>query len=83
MIICRALCNAHFFKLAGDGFLCFLNGKTGKFLGVYELIALAEIVALFKGFFGNIDMTELFIAVDYLYHINIVCDSIFKVTLVM
>ena len=83
MIICCALRNAHFFKLCGNGFLGFLNGETCKFLGIDELIALAEIVALFKCLFGNVYVTKLIIAVDDLYHIDVMGNGVLEVTLVV
>ena len=83
MIVDGALRNAHLFKLNGNGFLGFLNGHSGEFLGVDELVALAEIILFLERVTAYVDMSVLFIAVDYLEHIDIVRDRVLKVTLVM
>ena len=83
MVINGSLRNSLRFKLCGYSFLSFLNGKSRELLGVYELIALAEICSLFKRLFGNVNVTELFVTVDYLNHIDIMSNSILKVTLIV
>ena len=83
MVVCGSLGNAHLFKLYSDGFLSLFNGKTCELLGVDKSVALSEVIALFKSLFGNVNVSKLFIAVDYLYHVDIVSNSVLKVSLVM
>ena len=83
VIIYGSLCDAHFFKLLSDSFLSFLNSQTCELLGIYELIALSKIALFFKSSLGNIEVTCFFIAVDYLEHIDIVSNSVLKVTLIV
>ena len=64
-------------ELIGNGFLCFFYRKSGKFFGIDQPAALAEVILLFKGMFGNI------CTINNLDTGNVVCDGIFKVSLIM
>ena len=77
MIIGLSSCNTHALKLLGDRFLCFLNSKSGKLLGIDQLAALSKVILLLKRLLGYVR------TIDNLNHIDIVGDRILKVTLVM
>ena len=83
MIIYRSFCDSHRLKLRGDSFFSFLNGKSRKFLGIDKAISTSEIFSLFKRLLGYVNVSQLFVAVNYLDHIYIMSDSILKVALVV
>ncbi len=83
MIVYSSLSYTHFFQLAGNSLLSLLNSKTTEFLRIYKSVSLAEIFILFESLFRYINVSKVFIAVNNLNHINVVSNSIFKVSLVV
>ena len=83
VIVNASLGNAHFLQFYGDGFLGFLYGHSGKLFGIDQFKALAEVVVFLQCMLTYVLMTCFVGAVDNLDHVDIVCDRILKVTLVV